>query len=217
MVLDRHRRVLDWWLVPVAKAFRGIHPDVFTWMSLVFAVLAGILFWQSPTGTAGIPFLLGAFVCIGLNSIFDLLDGKIANLTGKASPRGDYLDHALDRFSDVAILGGLTASAWVHMSYGVAALAATLLTSYLGTQAQAVGLKRNYGGFLGRADRMVLLLAAPLAQTGIEFWGIAQPYQPWAASALDVVVIYFAMAGAVTVVQRFVSTLKAFGKDGQLP
>ena len=33
-----------------------------------------------------------------------------------------------------------------------------LMSSYLGTQAQAVGLKRNYGGILGRADRLVLLM-----------------------------------------------------------
>lgn len=216
MVLDRHRRVLDWWLDPLSRALRRIHPDVFTWLSLVFALGAGALFWLSPSGVAGIPFLAGAFVCIGLNSIFDLLDGKIAHLTGKASPRGDYLDHALDRFSDVAILGGLSLSPWVHIEYGLAAMAATLLTSYLGTQAQAVGLRRNYGGFLGRADRMVLLLAVPLVQIVAVGAAWPAPIPGWTESYLDLMMVYFAVVGFATVVQRFAATLGSFGKDGKL-
>ncbi len=32
------------------------------------------------------------------------------------------------------------------------------MSSYLGTQAQAVGVGRYYGGLLGRADRLVLIL-----------------------------------------------------------
>ena len=51
----------------------------------------------------------------------------------------------------------------------------TLLGSYMGTQAQSVGLGRNYGGF-GRADRLVttfvgLLLGAIKAFNGTEDFG----------------------------------------------
>ena len=41
----------------------------------------------------------------------------------------------------------------VPWQIGVFALTGVLMSSYLGTQAQAVGVGRYYGGILGRADR----------------------------------------------------------------
>ena len=38
------------------------------------------------------------------------------------------------------------------------------MTSYVGTQSQAVGLKRMYGGFPGRADRLVIILVGIILQ-----------------------------------------------------
>ena len=57
-----------------------------------------------------------------------------------------------------------------NMSAGLTAGLLTLLGSYMGTQAQSVGLDRIYGGF-SRADRMIitllgLLIAAMQAYTG---------------------------------------------------
>lgn len=214
MVLDRHRNVLDWWLVPLARASRSIHPDVFTWLALVCALGAGLSFWYSSPERLG--WLGVAFVFVGLNSIFDLLDGKIAHMTGQATPRGDFLDHAVDRFSDAAILTGVALSAWSGPAIGIIAVAGTLLTSYMGTQAQAVGLKRNYGGILGRADRMVLLLIMPLATILWEVKGYPQPWQPWAPSLLDLMMVYFAVLGVFTTLQRFAVIFFSFARSGQL-
>lgn len=213
MVLDNYRTTLDWWLVPLAKALRRVHPDVFTWASLVVAVLGGLAFWKSDGSREGLLLLLVAWACVLVNSVLDLLDGKVAKLTGKATPRGDYLDHAVDRFSDVLFLTGLAFSPWVRIEVGLFALVGTLLTSYMGTQAQAVGLKRNYTGLLGRADRMVLLLIVPLAQ----WWWTGQGYgQPWFISLLEAVMLYFAVMGLLTTVQRFVAGLRGFGPDGRV-
>lgn len=217
MVLDRHRTVLDVWLQPLARLFRRVHPDVFTWLSLVAAVAAGVLFWLSSPTRDGLTLLLAAFACVGVNSILDLLDGKVAKLSGRASPRGDFLDHAVDRASDVAILVGIAFSPWVHQAWGILAVAGTLMASYMGTQAQAVGLKRHYGGFLGRADRMVLLLVVPVAEFFVRSLGWPQP---WTAqmgplqflSLLDLMLAYFAIMGFATAAQRFVSVLRALPK-----
>lgn len=213
MVLDNYRTTLDWWLVPLAKAFRRVPPDVFTWASLAVALLGGIAFWKSGTSTNGLRLLLVAWACVLLNSVLDLLDGKVAKLTGQATPRGDYLDHAIDRFSDTLFLMGLAFSPWVRLEIGVLALVFTLLTSYMGTQAQAVGLRRNYGGLLGRADRMVLLLVIPIA----EYVWVTQDYGlPWFVSLLEVAMAYFALMGVLTVIQRFVAGLRGFGPDGRI-
>lgn len=213
MVLDNYRTTLDWWLVPLAKALRRVHPDVFTWASLAMAALGGVAFWRSgPSGT-GLALLLAAWACVLANSVLDLLDGKVAKLTGKASPRGDYLDHAIDRFSDTLFLLGLAFSPWVRVEVGLLAVVGTLLTSYMGTQAQAVGLRRTYSGLLGRADRMVLLLVLPLAQ----WWWTAQGLGvPGFASLLEAMAAYFALMGFLTTVQRFVGGLRGFTPGGQL-
>lgn len=214
MVLDSYRTTLDWWLVPLAKAFRRVPPDVFTWASLAVAALGGVAFWKSGDSPAGLKLLLVAWACVLLNSVLDLLDGKVAKLTGKATPRGDYLDHAIDRFSDTLFLLGLAFSPWVRLEIGVLALVFTLLTSYMGTQAQAVGLRRNYSGLLGRADRMVLLLVVPVAEY---FWTVEGRGLPWGiTSLLEAVMAYFALMGAFTVVQRFVQGLAGFGPDGRV-
>jgi archaetidylinositol phosphate synthase len=219
MVLDNYRSTLDWWLVPLAKVFRNVHPDVFTWLSLLMAALGGLAFWKSSASPMGLQLLLWAWVAVGLNSILDLMDGKVAQMTGKATARGDFLDHAVDRFSDAAFIVGISFSPWASPAIGLAALAGTLLTSYMGTQAQAVGLKRHYGGLLGRADRMVLLLAIPLAQA---VWSAATHRATFTLGShetnlLELLLAYFAVVGLFTTVQRFVGTLRSFGPDGKVP
>lgn len=221
MVLDNYRRSLDWWLIPLAKAFRHVPPDVFTWLSLVAAAVAGLAFFLSGSEATGILWLMAAWVAVGLNSILDLLDGKVAVMSGKATLRGDYLDHVVDRFSDTLILVGLAFSPWCRTGIGLAALAGTLLTSYMGTQAQAVGLRRDYGGLLGRADRMVMLLAAPLWQAVWTSSGrgplvIGTGTTAWTTTWLELVLAYFAVVGTLTTVQRFVSGLRGFGPEGKL-
>ncbi|HET6398764.1 MAG TPA: CDP-alcohol phosphatidyltransferase family protein [Candidatus Thermoplasmatota archaeon] len=220
MVLDNYRSTLDWWLVPLARSFRRIHPDVFTWFSLAFAILAGVAFWQSdPHSDRGLSLLLAGWILVIANSVFDLLDGKVAHMTGRASPRGDYLDHACDRFSDAAILLGIAFSPWASREAGLVAIVATLLASYMGTQAQAVGLKRNYGGLLGRADRMVLIMAVPL----VEFAQAKLPLDYPPASLhpgltwFGLMLWYFGIMAGLTTLQRFVKTLRSFGANGQLP
>ena len=119
MVLDKQRHRLDWWLVPLAKALRNVNPNVFTWFSLLAAVIGG---WAFYAATPGDPSLLWlAWGMVLANSILDLLDGKVARLTNKMSPKGDYLDHAIDRFSDALFLGGIALGGWVDARIGLAA------------------------------------------------------------------------------------------------
>src|SRR2546430_15123943 len=79
-------------------------------------------------------------------------------MAGTASARGDFLDRVLDRYADVFMLGGVAFNAmYCHLEVGMFALLGVLLTSYMGTQAQAVGQGRAYGGVLGRPDRFLRL------------------------------------------------------------
>ncbi len=222
MVLDGQRENIDPVLSAVAKKFLKINPDVLTWLSVVFAFAAGLFFYfSSPEEELINYYLFFAVLFVFLNGVFDAIDGKVAILTNKASVRGDFLDHALDRFADVFIVGGLALSSWCDTRIGLLAMVGMLLTSYMGTQSQAVGCKRDYSGLLGRADRLVLLMIVPVIQHVFLRLNIQLPggvtlvngiFLPWKISILEIVLIYFAVVGIITSVQRFYGTLKWFKK-----
>jgi archaetidylinositol phosphate synthase len=212
MVLDNQRKNVDPILNSIAKRFIKINPNILSWLSVLFAFIAGIFFYISHPDKELINFYLyGAVIFIFLNGLFDAIDGKVAKMTKKASKRGDFLDHALDRFADVFIVGGLALSPWCrYPSIGLLAVVGMLLTSYMGTQAQAVGHKRDYSGLLGRADRLVLLMVAPIVQhILLHYTNFNLPLDLY---LLEWILIYFAVIGNITAVQRFVSTLRYFNK-----
>ena len=209
MVLDGQRKNVDPILIGIAKRFTRVNPDVLSWMSVVFAFIAGLFFYfSSPQGELVNYYLYGAVLFVFLNGLFDAIDGKVAKLTKKTSKRGDFLDHALDRYADVFIVGGLALSPWCDIRIGLLAIIGMLLTSYMGTQAQAVGHKRDYSGLLGRADRIVLLMIVPLIQHILLHYSSIQ--LPLGFSLLEWMLIWFAVVGNITAVQRFYSTLKYF-------
>jgi archaetidylinositol phosphate synthase len=68
------------------------------------------------------------------------MDGAVAREMKIQSRRGDFLDHAVDRYADIFIITGIFAGGLVPWQIGVFALTGVLMASYLGTQAQAVGV-----------------------------------------------------------------------------
>ncbi len=213
MVLNNKRKDIDPLLNFVAKHMININPNTISWLSLLFALLAGIFFYfSSPNLELNNFYLYIAVFFVFLNGFFDAIDGKIAKLTNKISKKGDFLDHAIDRYADVFIIGGLALSPWCRFNIiGYFAIVGVLLTSYMGTQAQAVGYKRDYSGLLGRADRLVLLMIAPIIQQILLYFTdeglLLELY------ILEWILIYFAIVGNITAVQRFYSTLKWFSKS----
>jgi archaetidylinositol phosphate synthase len=214
MVLDTQRENVDPILTKVAKNIVNINPNSLTWLSLFFAFVAGLLFYFSnPENELVYWYLYGAVLFVFLNGFFDAIDGKVAKLAHKTSKRGDFLDHAIDRYADVFIVGGLALSPWLssHQYIGFFAIVGMLLTSYMGTQAQAVGYQREYSGLLGRADRIVLLIFAPVVQILLIY--ITGSGLILRLYLLEWVLLYFAIVGNITAVQRFYCTLKYFRND----
>jgi archaetidylinositol phosphate synthase len=194
-------------LVPIAKALSRFHPNTLSWLSFVMAWVAGLLIFFSPQYWE--LFLPLAAIAVLLSGFLDAIDGKVARLTGKASRRGDLLDHILDRYSDVVMIGAVAVSTWCDPYLGMLALIGVLLTSYMGTQAQAIGAGRLYAGLLGRADRVVLLILAPLLQALFMMNGFSRLDLGWfTLSAFELVMLWFAVVGNITAVQRAVAIWK---------
>lgn len=140
---------------------RRVHPDVITLSALAISTAGGGALALSGSH----PWLLLAAPAVALTrTALNALDGLVATRTGRARPWGEVLNESSDRLSDVALLGGLALSSPANALLGTAAVVGVLLASYLGIVAKAAGGPRQYGGVMGKADRMVLLsLAGPLA------------------------------------------------------
>jgi archaetidylinositol phosphate synthase len=193
MTLDQYRSVADRMLAPfVTISDRiGLTPDGVSVIAFGFAVAAGVAFYLGQP----LWYVAGA-VFVFLNGWLDLLDGALAREQGVDSKGGDLLDHVLDRYADIVVIAGLAAGVGRY-ALGLAAVTGVLMTSYLGTQIQAVGLGRQYGGLLGRADRLALIgvvgvLAAVVPGPVVAGVGVV-------AGLLGL----FAVVGHVTALQRF--------------
>ncbi|HPD08919.1 MAG TPA: CDP-alcohol phosphatidyltransferase family protein [Methanomassiliicoccales archaeon] len=204
MVLDSHRSKVDFIMDPVAKAMVKVPPDHISLIALALAALAGALLYLSHAHWELLPV---AAVVVLVSGFFDGLDGKVARLVGKADRTGDFLDHVLDRYADMLMIGGVAVSAWCSPYLGMMALVGVLLTSYMGTQAQAVGAKRMYAGLLGRADRIVLSFLAPLVQLGMVLLGSPEvALLGYEINAFEAMMLWFAVVGNLTAIQRAVLT-----------
>jgi len=209
MVLDSHRSKADFALTPVAKRLINVNPNTISWIGLILAFIAGLFFWLSGRDGGWHWMLIAGAITVIVSGYFDALDGKVAKLAGKASRKGDFLDHVFDRYADVFMIGGVAVSTWCNPYLGMLALVGVLLTSYMGTQAQAVGAPRLYAGLLGRADRVVLSTLFPIIQfiwicLGNEIHMDVLGY--FRITWLEIMMLWFAVIGNLTAVQRAIVT-----------
>ena len=86
-----------------------------------------------------------------------MLDGMVALAAAKASWRGEIVNDLPDRISDLVIFTGVAHSGWMHPLLGYWAAIAALLAAYVGVLGQAVGARREFGGFMSKPWRMVAL------------------------------------------------------------
>ncbi len=165
---------------PIANAFRstargatklcvrlGIHADAISYFSLVAAALAAVSFWQS----ARFPALLLVAPLFCLVRLWcNMLDGMVALAAGQASGRGEVLNDLPDRVSDVLIFAGAAHSGWMHPLFGYWAAIMSLGTAYIGMLGQAVGVQREFSGWMSKPWRMVALGLGAWLTYGLARW-----------------------------------------------
>ena len=138
----------------------GIHPDVFSYASIVAAAASGFFFWKSATHPRFLVIaVIFAFVRLWLN----MFDGMVALAAGKASRKGEIINDLPDRISDVLIFAGVAHSGWCtpFLAYWVAM--AALIVAYVGLFGQAVGVQREFSGIMAKPWRIVALSIGALA------------------------------------------------------
>lgn len=141
-----------WAISPlVALSLRlKLTPDFYNFAGLFLGVLSGVFIARGELALGGWAIALGG-VC-------DILDGRIARLTGVASAYGDFVDSTFDRFVEVfAFLGFVVfLRDREHGAFlAAAAMAGSLLVSYTRARGEALNVTCS-GGLMQRGERLVL-------------------------------------------------------------
>ena len=169
-------------------AAHGVHPDVLTFAAVACGLLGGLAL---AAGTSQPLVLWTVPPLAGLRLALNALDGMVATRRGLARPWGKVLNELCDRLADLAFFVPLLLVPGARPALVAVALCATLLVSFLGVLAEAAGAGRQYGGLMGKADRM-LWLALACAAT-------AASGQLWFLQALPAALLGGA---AITLIQR---------------
>jgi CDP-diacylglycerol---glycerol-3-phosphate 3-phosphatidyltransferase len=147
--------MVHWILGPIGDAFVrvGIRANAVSWASLAFGLAAGLALGA---GHFGVAAALTMFAALG-----DALDGVVARASGEASEAGEVLDAAIDRYIELAFIGGLAfyfRERPIALVLAIGAIGGSFMVSYATAKAEAMHVQAPRGA-MRRTERVVYLLA----------------------------------------------------------
>jgi len=159
------------WLA--ARTPQRIGPDHLTVLGLVAQVGAGVSYALAAFDRRA---LLAVIFFLALNWLGDSLDGTLARVRQRLRPRyGFYVDHMVDSFGALALMGGLALSGYMHPWIAMGLLVAFLvlsIQSYLATH--TLGEFRLSFWKFGPTELRILLAIGNLAllwKPKVHMWG----------------------------------------------
>ncbi len=139
-----------------------IGPDHLTLLGFAAQIGAGVCYALASRNRYA---LLGAIACLALNWLGDSLDGTLARVRQRLRPRyGFYVDHMVDSFGALVLMGGLALSGYMHPWIAINLLVAFLMLSiqsYLATH--TLGEFRISFWRFGPTELRILLAVGNLA------------------------------------------------------
>lgn len=125
------KAALTWMAQRLPAAINSDHLTLLGMVAMLFAGASYALARWTPAG------LLLATLFLALNWLGDSLDGTLARVRNRQRPRyGYYVDHIIDSFGALFVMGGLAISGYIHPAIAIGLLVAFLLLSielYLAT------------------------------------------------------------------------------------
>ena len=139
-----------------------LNPNWFTTFGLIVSAVAAYFFAIGSHRIGGIIYLLAG--------TFDIVDGKIARASGRATKFGAVYDSTLDRYAEMLVLFGIVfyyfhleslvifGFDWAIVGAAAAAVAlgGSIMVSYVRARAEGLGLKCSVG-VMQRPERVVYL------------------------------------------------------------
>jgi archaetidylinositol phosphate synthase len=118
------RQALLWLASHIPLSINSDHLTLLGFIAMFLAGCSYALARLSPWG------LLLATLCLALNWFGDSLDGTLARVRNRQRPRyGFYVDHIIDSFGALFLMGGLAASGYIDWRIAMGLLVAFLLLS----------------------------------------------------------------------------------------
>ncbi|MDR0892675.1 MAG: CDP-alcohol phosphatidyltransferase family protein [Mediterranea sp.] len=140
----------------------GITPNFITTTGFVLNVVAAGMFiyagvWAEGRGLSMVGWAGAVVLFAGL---FDMMDGRVARLSGKSSQFGALYDSVLDRYSELMTLFGIcyylsVKDEFLYAVIAYLALMGSLMVSYVRARAEGLGIECKVG-FMQRPERVVL-------------------------------------------------------------
>ena len=196
---ERARRaVSDYVELPVARFMErvGLTPNLVTLIGLLIAVGgAGLV-------AVGQWWAGGAVVLFG--GVFDMFDGALARMTGRASKFGALLDSVVDRVSEAVALFGVLAFYLISdndvgAALAYAAIIGSLMVSYMRARSEGLGIECKVG-----------VMTRPERVAAIGFGLIAAH---WLPIVMPVVLGTIGALTAFTAVHRLIHTSRAISSQ----
>lgn len=148
----------------------GIKPNVITLLGLVGNFTAGVL------------IALGELTWGGLLAMIvgplDALDGTMARLRGEDGQYGAFIDSVTDRYSEIALYGGLLVysirtGTWQDALLVFFAAVGSIMVSYVRARAESLDYHAK-NGLLTRAERYIVLIPGIIFRhPSISLWILA--------------------------------------------
>jgi CDP-diacylglycerol--glycerol-3-phosphate 3-phosphatidyltransferase len=137
------------------------NPNLLSVIGLGINIFAALLYGYGQFFYAGLVMIFA--------NIFDMLDGRVARLTGRVTKFGAFLDSSLDRLSDMIVFLGIIIfysrdtqyHSTLYAALTGAALIGSVMVSYTSARAESLIPKCDVG-FLRRPERVVLLIIGSL-------------------------------------------------------
>ncbi len=200
MLSSKLGHALDPYLSRISKFLfntNKVNANVVTIAGTIFGFISCALIISNHLFFAGLSLFISA--CC------DMLDGAIARSSGNVTVFGGFLDSVLDRYTDLAVIGGILVHYLLQNSFFMVVLSfvsamGTALIPYARARAESLSIECK-AGLLERPERIVLLLI------GLFF-----------VPSLPYVLFILAAITHVTVLQRIFHVKKEAGKrlDGNV-
>lgn len=178
-----------------------VHPTYINLFGLLSSFAAALLIYSSPQN---LWLLLLVPLSANIRTACNALDGLVARRLKVADDFGEVLNEFIDRVSDAAIFTSILLLSSTNTNLALVAVVTILLNSYLSILSKAAGGSRQYGGVMGKADRMIYISIAAV----IIYITKDQTYWDY--------FLMFILAGTlITLLQRFMAVHRELAKHGK--
>ena len=177
-------------------ALHRIKPIFITIFAFLSALASATLYYIAAHKP---PYYFLAALLLILSGLLDAVDGAVARRLGMVSEVGAFLDSVFDKLGECAVYIAIIVSGAVSVFWGSLALASSIMVSYVRHRAEPLKVSLKGVGFMERAERIILLIAASVIE-------------PFIASALEVTMIIISIFALITVAWRIIYVVQSLRK-----